>query len=174
MKPKDFSHLHTNIATIEDEEVFATPQMGIKKRLKAFGEAKAAAVKELKQLHDHKVVTPHKIKELTKLQHQEALEYLTFLNGFGKIKAHGCAHGWKQHVYMSKEDAMAPMVATESVFLMAVVHVLEGCKVAVADIPGAFMQADMDENLHMWIAGRMAEILLEIDPDMYGPCLSYL
>jgi Fe2+ or Zn2+ uptake regulation protein len=69
--------------------------MDIKKGLKAFDEAQAAAVKkELKQLHDHKIVSPCKIKELRKSQCQEALEYLMFLKceRCGKIKACACAN----------------------------------------------------------------------------------
>jgi hypothetical protein len=43
----------------------------------------------------------------------------------------------------------------------------------MADIPGAFMQADVDETVHMLIAGRMAELWFKIDPEMYEPYLSY-
>jgi hypothetical protein len=37
-------------------------------------------------------------------------------------------------------------VATESVFITAVIDAEEGRDVAVVDIPGAFMQANMDEE----------------------------
>ena len=42
---------------------------------------------------------------------------------------------------------------------------------AVMDVPGAFLQADMpeDESVHVWIYGSMADTFLEIDPDLYGP-----
>jgi Reverse transcriptase (RNA-dependent DNA polymerase) len=35
------------------------------------------------------------------------------------------------------------------------------------DIPGAFMQADMDELVHMRLEGTMAELLVKLDPKLY-------
>ena len=31
------------------------------------------------------------------------------------------------------------------------------------------MQADMDETVHVRFTGKMVDLLLEIDPEMYGP-----
>jgi hypothetical protein len=44
---------------------------------------------------------------------------------------------------------------------------MEGRDVAAIDIPGAFMQADMDKLVHMRLKGRMAELLMRIDPKLY-------
>jgi hypothetical protein len=51
------------------------------------------------------------------------------------------------------------------------IDAMEGREVAVVDILGAFMQPDMDEETFVRrIDGKMAEeLLLEIDPAMYGP-----
>jgi hypothetical protein len=38
------------------------------------------------------------------------------------------------------------------------------------DVLAAFMQADMDELVHVHFTGKMVDLLLEIDWDMYGPC----
>jgi hypothetical protein len=89
----------------------------------------------------------------------------------GKIKGHGCADGRKQSAYITCEDAASPTVATESVFLTAIINALEGHDVAVVDVPGAFMQADMDELVHVRFTGKMVDQLLEIDSQMYGPCV---
>jgi hypothetical protein len=62
------------------------------------------------------------------------------------VKGRGCADGRKQRKYIAKEDASSPTVATESVFITAVIDAEEGRDVAVVDIPGAFMQANMDEE----------------------------
>jgi hypothetical protein len=43
--------------------------------------------------------------------------------------------------------------------------------VAIVDIPGAFMHADMDDNVHMVLEGKMAELLVKLDPDLYAPHL---
>ena len=72
--------------------------------------------------------------------------------------------------YIVINSAASPTVATESVFLTAVIDALEGRHVAVIDVPGAFMQADMDELVHVRFTGKMVDLLLEIDRNMYGPC----
>jgi hypothetical protein len=42
----------------------------------------------------------------------------------------------------------------------------------VIDGPGVFMQADMDKLVHVcFTPGKMADLLLEIDPEMYGSCI---
>ena len=87
----------------------------------------------------------------------------------GKIKARGCADGRPQRAYIPQEDARAPIVSTEAVFMTAVIDAMENRTVAVVDIPGAFMQADMDPGVYMRIDGAMAELLMEIDHDMYQP-----
>ena len=88
----------------------------------------------------------------------------------GTVKGRGCADGRKQRRYIPKEDASSPTVTTESVFLTALIDATENREVAVVDIPGAFMQADMDEETFVRITGRMAELLIEIEPALYEPC----
>ena len=39
--------------------------------------------------------------------------------------------------------------------------------VAMVDIPGAFMQAEMDETVHVRMKGKMAELLVKLDPKLY-------
>ena len=77
----------------------------------------------------------------------------------GIIKGRGCADGRKQREYTSREDASSPTVAIESLLLSCVINAKEARDVATADIPGAFMQADMDDVVHMKLEGTMAELL---------------
>lgn len=110
--------------------------------------------------------------ELTAEQKEEALAYLMFLNQkwCRKIKGHGCADGRKQRAHTAREDVASLTVATKSVFLTVAINALEGCDVAIMiDVPGAFMQANMDEIVHVRLTGKMVNLLLEIDPDTYGP-----
>ena len=44
----------------------------------------------------------------------------------------------------------------------------ENWKVTVLDVPGAFMQVDMDELVHLWFCGEMVDKLLEIDHELYS------
>ena len=86
----------------------------------------------------------------------------------GKIKGCGCADGRKQRTYIAKEDSTAPTVSMEAVFLTAVIDSLENRDVAVLDVPGAFMQADIDELVHVRFTGEMVKMLLQIDEQMYS------
>jgi hypothetical protein len=45
--------------------------------------------------------------------------------------------------------------------------------VATVDIPGAFMQADMDDLVHLRLTGRIVDILLEVDTTAYAPYVTY-
>ena len=61
---------------------------------------------------------------------------------------------------MLKEDVSSPTVAIESVLLSCTIDANEACDVAKVDIPGAFLQADMDDVVYMKIDGPMAELLI--------------
>eukprot|EP00978_Attheya_sp_CCMP212_P009274 scaffold21935_cov53-Attheya_sp.AAC.2 len=67
----------------------------------------------------------------------------------------------------TKEEASSPTVAIESVMLTSVIDAKENRDVAIVDIPGSFMQADMDELVHMKLEGKMAELLVRLDPKLY-------
>jgi hypothetical protein len=142
----------------------------MKKGLQAFGaEGTEAVIKELKQLHSRNVLEPKDPKTMTFIDKKRALEYLMFLKKKrnGTIKGRGCANGKKQRAYINKEDASSPTVAIESVLLSCVIDTEEHRDVATVDIPGAFMQADMDELVHMKLEGKMAELLVKIEPKLY-------
>lgn len=163
-KPRDYSHLHVIL-----EDTVMT-QHSIKRGLKEFGEAGVDAVlKELQQLHDRKVLEPMDASQMSREEKRASLQYLMFLKKKrnGVIKGRGCADGRKQRVHTSKEEASSPTVAIEAVMLSCVIDALENRDVATVDIPGAFMQADMDEVVHMKLEGKMAELLVRIDPKLY-------
>ena len=86
----------------------------------------------------------------------------------GQVKGRGCADGRKQRESTSKEEASSPTVAIESVLLSCTIDAHEHRDVGVADIPGAFMQADMEDTVYLRIDGAMAEMLVQLDPEMYG------
>jgi hypothetical protein len=129
----------------------------------------------MQQLHDREVMAAKDPKDLTPEQRQEALAYLMFLKRkrCGTIKGRGCADGRKQRAYTAKEEATSPTIATEAVFLTAVIAALEGRDVAIVDVPGAFMQTDLDELVHVRFTGTMVDLLLEIDHEMYSPFITY-
>eukprot|EP00957_Ditylum_brightwellii_P168470 12823731-Ditylum_brightwellii.AAC.1 len=50
---------------------------------------------------------------------------------------------------------------------------MEGRDIATIDISGAFMQANMDDIIHMKIEGAMAELLTKLNPKLYGQYLQH-
>ena len=59
-------------------------------------------------------------------------------------------------------------MATEDLFLTFLVDAMEHRKFATVDIPGAFMQADMEgETVNMKLEVKMAELLTKLNPKLY-------
>ena len=59
-------------------------------------------------------------------------------------------------------------------FITAAVEATEGRDVAIADLPNAFAQTDLIKNdeeveIIITIRGQLADLLIEIAPDVYGP-----
>lgn len=90
----------------------------------------------------------------------------------GKIKGRGCADGRKQRLDEERKDAAAPTVALESLILSCIIDAKERRFVATADIPNAFMQANMDELVHVRFRGTMAELLAKLNPGLYRKFIS--
>ena len=66
---------------------------------------------------------------------------------FLKQKGRGCADGRKQRMSTRKENASAPTVSVEALMFWCTIDVKTGRDIATVDIPGAFMQADMDADM---------------------------
>jgi hypothetical protein len=58
-------------------------------------------------------------------------------------------------------------VATDSVFITSAIEAHEGREVITMDIPGAFLHAETDEEIHMLLRGQLAELMVKIDPKLY-------
>jgi hypothetical protein len=100
-------------------------------------------------------------------ERQGVLPYLMFLKQkrSGKIKGRGgCADGRRQKLYSNKGNTSSPTVSIESVMLTSIIKASEKRDIATVDIPGAFLQADMDVIVHMKITGTMADILVQLQP----------
>jgi hypothetical protein len=142
----------------------------MKKGIQEFGEAGVEAVlKELQQLHDRGVLEPKEPTELSREEKRAALQYLMFLKKkrCRRIKGRGCADDRKQRATTAKEEASLPTASIESLMLSCVIDAAENRDVATVDIPGAFMQAEMDNLVHMCLEGKMAELHVRIDPKLY-------
>ena len=85
----------------------------------------------------------------------------------GRIKGRGCADGQKKREFITKEESSAPTISTEALFLTCIIDALEKRGVTMTDIPGVFMQADMDEIVNMKTEGKMAQLMTKSDPKKY-------
>jgi hypothetical protein len=151
-------------------ETIALTQYSLKRGLKEFGNDGLIALgKEVEQLYTRKVSKPVDGNGLTKDQKRASLRYLMFLKKkcCGTIKARGCAGGRKQRETTNKEDASAPIVSIEAIMLSATIDVMEERDVAMVDISGAFMQANIDEVVHVKFEGKIAEMLVKLDPQLF-------
>jgi hypothetical protein len=85
----------------------------------------------------------------------------------GKIKARACTNGSTQHDHIIKEEATAPMVTSEAIFIQVTIFTYEQCNVATCDISGAFLQADNPDYIIMRLDDILAELMVKIAPHMY-------
>ena len=67
---------------------------------------------------------------------------------------------------MTKADTSSPTVSIESLLLSCMIDALEGRDVATCDIPGAFMQADIDEEIHVKFDGELVDLMIQNDPNL--------
>ncbi len=140
---------------------------GIRK-FKAKG--KAGVTKELTPMHDMSMFCPIEVEALTYNKRKKALLLLVFLKEKrdSSVKASMCADGCKQKDgTWSKQDTKLPTVATESVFITAIVNAYKGCNIACLNIPGAFLHMDVEEDLTMVLKGRLAELMVQVTPNLY-------
>lgn len=150
-------------------------QFGLKKGLRTFGTRGASTLlQEMTQFHMLNCFTPLDASKLTRYDKRQALISLMFLTkkSSGEIKAHGCADGRKQREHIAKDEATAPTVSTDALFITLVISAHEQHNVASADIPGAFLHADNDERVTMRLDGILAEIMVKIAPSLYRPFIT--
>ena len=76
---------------------------------------------------------------------------------------------------MKKENTTLPTVSTESVFITSTIDTFEGQKVATMDVPSYFLHTPVepkDPMVHMALQGKLAEIMVKVDPKIYRKFVS--
>jgi hypothetical protein len=126
-------------------------------------------MKELTQFHTMNVFRPMNPKKLTRDDRRKALSSLMFLTEkqTGEVKARTCTNGSVQRDHIAKEEAAAPTVTSEAIFIQATVYAHEKRDVATCDIPGAFLQADNPDYVLMRLDGILAELMVKVAPSLY-------
>jgi hypothetical protein len=73
------------------------------------------------------------------------------------IKGRACADRRKQCETSTPGAVASPTVSLEAVLITATIDAYEERDVVIVDVPGAFLSADMDEEVVMTIRGRLVE-----------------
>ena len=114
---------------------------------------------------------PKHAQDLTNKERKEALASLLFITEKrdDTIKARLVGDGSKQRTYdgYDKSKGSSPACATDSIFLTGVIDARERRAVAMLDIENSFLQAENDEKVLMLLRGRLAELMVKVDPSLY-------
>ena len=86
------------------------------------------------------------LRDLTDEEAARALDLVTVMlrKKDGTVKTRMCINGSSQKNWMSKEEIASPTAAPQSVILTSIIDAKERRCVATADLPNAFMQAQID------------------------------
>ena len=153
-------------------------QFLLHKGLKVFGDhGHEAATKEMDQLHRRNCFTPISVKDMTSTERRKAMGALMFLTEKRdkSVKGRMVYNGKPTREWLTREDSASPTAALESIMLTAVIDAHEGRDVMCADIPNAFIQAEMPdisdgkERVTMKITGVLVDMLVQLSPETYGP-----
>ena len=149
---------------------YVMTQYNLKPGLHKFGErGLTAAVDKLTQLHIMDTWTVMDPSKISREERMKALSSLLFLKEkqIGKIKGRACINGAPQWAYISKEEAVSPTVSTESTFITASIVAHKHRKVRCYDIPSAFVNTEMVEDVLMVLKGNLVEMMVQIAPQVY-------
>ena len=166
----EYAFEYLSEGVIEGFMLGQTDQMSMELVIKEFRDVVVYAVhKYMKQLHNRLVPIPVDTRKLSSISKAAALKYLMLLKMklYGRDKGRDCADGRSQWAYTRKDESSSPTVATESLMISFVIDTLKRRAVATMDIPGAFLQADMDELACVKFEVLMTELLSKIDPKLY-------
>ena len=151
-------------------------QMSAKAGIKRFGDrAVAAMLSEYRQLN--KGPMPGKPvfgcidpRDLTLEDKKRALEAVNLIKKkkCGKFKGRTCANGKKQKKYLKHGESIAsPTVSLEAIIGTLLIEVREGRDVAIFDVPGAYLHAEMpgDKKLLMVFRGEFVDIMCDVNEE---------
>jgi hypothetical protein len=145
---------------------YVMTQYNLKPGLRKFGAKETtAAIKELTQLLDMDTWMAMDPSKISREDWMRALSFLLFLKEkqTGKVKGQACTNGAPQWAYISKEDAASPTMSTESPFITACIVASKRKKVQCYNVPGAFVNMDVDEDMLMVLKGEMVEMMKGAD-----------
>ena len=109
--------------------------------------------------------------KLSRKERSDALGALIFLTQKrdGNVKSRKRTDGRGQHGTITKvvEDA-SPTVSPEAIFITAAIEAHDGRDVAVLDLPGVFIYAEIDKHTIMVLKGKLTGMTAMIEPNCTG------
>lgn len=146
---------------------FMFTQMHADKGIATYGQrAIDALLKEFAQLNDLTTFGPLNPTDLTSEQKRNTLPSINLIKEkqCGRIKGHSVADGRRQRHLYDKADITSPTVSTDALLLTMVINAMEQREVATADIPGAYLQADMPDFVILKMKGKSVDVMCQMDP----------
>ena len=151
-------------------------QMSAKAGIKKFGDkAVAAMLSEYKQLNTgampgRPVFGTIDPTTLSNEEKRRALEAVNLIKKkrCGKIKGRTCTDGSKQKRYLKHgETISSPTVSLEAILGTLIIDAKEDRDVAIFDVPGAYLQAEMpaEKKLLMVFRGEFVDIMCEVNTE---------
>ena len=155
---------------------FIFAQMSARQGIKKYGrEAELKLIAEFKQLIDYKTFHGRKASELSPEQKKKAANMINLIEEKVNrghtadnpvIKARSCYNGKVQRGLYTKEETASPTVSTDGFFITSIIDAIEERDVAITDVKGAYLNANMIGEVLMKIIGKEIDLFLEIDPSL--------
>ena len=173
----EVSHRYHTRNSGNDDPVMKYLEQGIlhishKQAIKLFGQVatEESLLKEAKQMLDKKVWVPQEWKKLTEEQRKtKTLQVFSFYKDkwfpdgtFEKLKEREVVNGSRQD-RAKYGNIYSPTVAVTSVFFVAATAAVEKRFVKKFDIPGAYLNTDIEEEIYLLIGKSMADIVCKLD-----------
>ena len=168
MKSKDLYRQVTGILMNQLKEQDKYAQVSVKEGVRRHGQkALDAVMTEFAQLNNKDTFTPMSKNDLTVGIKKNALNLITLIKQKrnGKIKGRACADGRKQRRYISKEEVASPTVQLHSLLLSLAIDAKEKRDVAIADVVGAYLLANMNDFVVIKVTGESTDVMCKVRPD---------
>ena len=154
---------------------FVFTQMSARAGIKKHGQpAHDALTAEFAQLDYKRAYELVQATDLTEAQQTKALCIINLI----KEKRNGCLKGRSvadscpQRELYTKDETSSPTATPESVLLTALIDAVEDQHIAVADVTGAYLNADMDDFVLIRLLGDDVDMMCNANPT-YAEFITY-
>ena len=146
---------------------FIFTQMSARAGIKKHGQpACNALTTEFAQLDCKGAYDPIQATDLTDTQRAKALRIINLIKEKrdGRLKGRSVADGRPQRELYTKDETSSPTATPESVLLTALIDAVEDRHVVVADVTGAYLNADMNDFVLIRLVGDDVDMMCNANP----------